>query len=232
MTVIAVRLILVYTLLYAIVRFMGKRQIGEMQMSELVTAFMLSELAAMPITDTGIPLLYSVVPIVLAASLEILISFAFLKSGRLARLVAGAPQVVIRDGVVDRRVLLSARMTLAELMGELRLHGTPDPADIAYAILEENGKISVLPKKETQPPDAKTLARKVKETGICHTVISDGKLSVSGLSLSRHTAEDVRHVMQREGYHSLNEVFFMTVDDAGTWRIYPRAAEKRSIGNQ
>ncbi len=222
MTVIAIRLIIVYILLYVIVRFMGKRQIGEMQMSELVTAFMLSELAAMPVTDTGIPLLYSVVPIILAASMEILISFAFLRLPKLSRLVAGVPQVVIRDGVIDRSVLLSARMTLSELMGELRLNGTPDPADIAYAILEENGKISILPKKETLPPDAKTLARTVKETGICHTVIADGKLSVAGLSLSRHTAEDVRHVMAREGIRRMEDIFFMTVDDAGTWRIYPK----------
>lgn len=236
MTVIAIRLIIVYLLLYGIVRFMGKRQIGEMQMSELVTAFMLSELATMPITDSGIPLLYSVVPIVLAASLEILISFAFLKSNRLARLVAGTPLVVIRDGVIDRRALLSARMTLAELMGELRLHGTPDPSEIAYAILEENGKLSVLPKKETQPPDAKTVGKAVRETGICHTVIADGKLSVAGLSLSRHTAEDVRAVMKREGYRRTEDIFFMTVDDAGTWRIYPRANAvadgKRKVGSR
>lgn len=228
LTAIIIRLILVYFFLTVIVRFMGKRQIGEMQMSELITAFMLSELAAMPITDTGIPLLYSVIPILLLAVLEIFTSFAFLRCGWLARLVAGVPQVVIHNGVIDRRILLSSRMTLAELMGELRLKGYPDPTDIAYAILEENGKLSVIPSKAAQPPDAKTLARVPKETGICHTLIADGLLSQPGLLLSGHTPDDVQHVLVSNGYHSADEIFLLTVDDAGTFQIYPKNTKNKS----
>ena len=123
MTVILIRLVIVYAFLTLIVRFMGKRQIGEMQMSELIVAFMLSELAALPVTDTSIPLLYAIVPILLLAVLEILTSYAFLCSQKLARIVSGAPQVLIRDGRIDRMMLRYARMTLPELMGELRLKG-------------------------------------------------------------------------------------------------------------
>lgn len=215
-----IRLILIYIILTVIVRFMGKRQIGEMQMSELITAFMLSELAAMPITDTGIPLLYSIVPILLLAILEIFTSYAFLRWGWLARLAAGVPQVVIRNGKINKSLLLSSRMTISELMGELRLKGYPDPDDIAYAILEENGKLSVIPKKASQPPEARDLARNVKETGICHTLIADGQFSVPGMSLSGHTADDIRHVLKQNGNIKPEEVFLMTVDDTGTFRIH------------
>ncbi|MBQ8576420.1 MAG: DUF421 domain-containing protein [Clostridia bacterium] len=225
MAVIVVRLVFVYLYLTIIVRFMGKRQIGEMQMSELVTAFMLSELAAMPVTDTQIPLLYCIIPVLVLACLEILVSFAFLRSGKLARLIAGVPVVVLRYGKIDRRALLSSRMTLAELMGELRQKGYPDPNDVAYAILEENGRLSVIAKKAAQPPDARTLARHPRETGICHTIIADGNWSAAGLSLSGHTAEDARHVLRQQGYHDAAEVFLMTVDDAGTWRIVPMNGE-------
>ena len=117
MTVILIRLVLVYILLTLTVRFMGKRQIGEMQMSELVVAFMLSELATMPITDTTVPLLYSVLPILLLAIMEILTSFAFLHSPTLSRIVTGTPQIVIRYGNINRKVLKNCRMTLSELMG-------------------------------------------------------------------------------------------------------------------
>ena len=120
MTVILIRLVLVYILLTLTVRFMGKRQIGEMQMSELVVAFMLSELATMPIIDTTVPLLYSVLPILLLAIMEILTSFAFLHSPTLSRIVTGTPQIVIRYGTINRKVLKNCRMTLSELMGELR----------------------------------------------------------------------------------------------------------------
>ena len=103
LTVILIRLVLVYILLTLTVRFMGKRQIGEMQMSELVVAFMLSELATMPITDTTVPLLYSVLPILLLAIMEILTSFAFLHSPTLSRIVTGTPQIVIRYGTINRK---------------------------------------------------------------------------------------------------------------------------------
>ena len=219
MTVILIRLVIVYAFLTLIVRFMGKRQIGEMQMSELIVAFMLSELAALPVTDTSIPLLYAIVPILLLAVLEILTSYAFLCSQKLARIVSGAPQVLIRDGRIDRMMLRYARMTLPELMGELRLKGIPDPGDVAWAILEENGKVSVIPKRSAQPPDARSLARGVRETGICHTLIADGALSAPGLSLSGHSTDDVRHYLRQYGNLRVEDVFLLTVDDAGNWNL-------------
>ncbi len=219
MSVIAVRLVIVWVILTCMVRLMGKRQIGEMQMSELVTAFMLSELATLPVTDTGIPLLFSIVPIVLVSVLEILSSFAFLHAPFLSRLVSGTPVVLIRMGEIDRRALRAARMTLSELMGELRQKDVPDPEDVAYAILEENGRLSVIPRAMMKPPDAKTLSKPVRERGICHVLIADGVVSVSGLSLSGYTEEGVEQLLADNGIDSPKDVYLMTVNDMGECRI-------------
>ena len=224
---IAIRLVFVYVLLTLTVRFMGKRQIGEMQMSELVVAFMLSELAAMPITDTGIPLLYSILPIILLAVLEILTSFAFLHMPGLSRLVAGIPQVIIRNGQIDRRMLRVCRMTLSELMGELRLAGYGDPRDVAYAILEENGRLSVISRAVMTPPSAKDLAVHVTETGICHTIIADGRLNPVGIGNAAMTEEDVLRYLKQQGNTSVQEVFLLTRNDAGIWSMTKKNGGKR-----
>jgi len=225
MTVIMIRLVIVYVFLTFTVRFMGKRQIGEMQMSELITAFILSELAAMPITDTGIPLLFSLIPIMLVAIMEILISYAFLRSRKLARMVTGSPQVLIRDGIIDAKALLSCRMTIAELMGELRLQGTPSPADIAYAILEENGRISVIPKAMMMPPDAQSVGISTEERGICHTLISDGVISRTGLTLSGYSETDLYNELTKRRIGSERDVFLLTVDDCGNWFVQKKETE-------
>ena len=219
MTVILIRLFIVYILLTLTVRFMGKRQIGEMQMSELVAAFMLSELAVMPITDTGIPLMYSILPILLLAVLEILTSFLFLHLPTLACLVTGEPQVVIRYGKIDRTVLKNARMPVTELMGELRLNGYTDPAEIAYAILEENGRLSVIPMERYQPPYADALSMQIKEHGICHTLIADGVLHDAGIRMSSLGTDEVYRYLRDHGNIHPSDVFLLTVNDAHEWNL-------------
>jgi len=219
LTVILVRLVFIYILLTLTVRFMGKRQIGELQMSELVVAFMLSELAAMPITDTGIPLLYSILPMVLLAVLEILTSFAFLHLPTLSRLITGVPQVVICRGKINRDVLRSCRMTLSELMGELRLNNCTDPSDVAYAILEENGRLSVILRDKELPPRAGDLSMQVKERGICHTLIADGVISEAGMRMSGVTFAQICSYLKKHGNAAASEVFLLTVNDAHEWNL-------------
>lgn len=227
LTVILIRLVLVYILLTLTVRLMGKRQIGEMQMSELVVAFMLSELATMPITDTTVPLLYSVLPILLLAIMEILTSFAFLHSPTLSRIVTGTPQIVIRYGNINRKVLKNCRMTLSELMGELRLKGYPDPADIAYAILEENGRLSVIPRASAQPPRADELSMQVRESGISHTVIADGIISETGMKLASVSEGQVYAYLKKRKTEP-NDVFLLTVNNVGEWNLITIGESERT----
>ena len=142
MLTILIRTILIYLILLFVLRIMGKRQIGELDLTELVITLMLSELAVEPITDGNIPLLYALIPILTLISLEILISFAETKSVFIKNILPEKPNYLIERGVLNQKELEKQRITMDELLCELRLKDISDIGDVYYAILERNGKLS------------------------------------------------------------------------------------------
>ena len=202
------RTVIIYAVLVIVLRLSGKRQIGELQISELITAVLLSEIAASPITTTSHSLLKSVVPIVTLVSLEVLLSFATTKSQMLKKLVDGRPSIIINRGRLDRRELSRLRMSVEELISECRQAGCGDIADIEYAILEENGKLSVFEKAQ----------KGERETGIAHTLVVDGNISETGLIQTGCTREKLLARLKEKGV-TLDRVFLYTVNDAGEEHI-------------
>ena len=148
MAVIFIRTVIIYILLLAVMRLSGKRQIGEIQISELVTTFLLSDIASYPLTDPGISLLNAVVPILTIIPLEIIFSFLTTKNNRVKKILDGNPSIVILHGKVQKKEMTRVRLSMDDLLCELRLKDIPSVADVDYAILEHNGQISVFPKKE------------------------------------------------------------------------------------
>lgn len=209
-----VRTVIMYFLLVVAVRLTGKRQIGELQVSELVITYMLSELAVFPITDKNVPLLHSALPIILLLSLEVIFSFLQTKSNRFRQLFSGGAVAVISRGRLNRAELLKNRIDLEELLGELRLKGVFDIADVEYAFLEENGKLSVLQKASASPMTPDSLGFSPDESGFSHLIIADGRvhedeLEEAGLDRRRLSRFLKRHSVKAE------EVFLLTADDAG-----------------
>ncbi len=209
-----VRTVIMYFLLVVAVRLTGKRQIGELQVSELVITYMLSELAVFPITDKNVPLLHSALPIILLLSLEVIFSFLQTKSSRFRQLFSGGAVAVISRGRLNREELLKNRIDLEELLGELRLKGVFDIADVEYAFLEENGKLSVLQKASASPMTPDSLGFSTGESGFSHLIISDGRvhegeLEEAGLDRRRLSRFLKRHSVKAE------DVFLLTADDAG-----------------
>ena len=141
-----VRTIILYFLIVVGMRLMGKRQIGELQLSEFVAALLLSELASLPITDRDIPLLHGLVPIVVIASMEVVISFVNRKCPRFRRWIIGEPIVLVRNGKIVEANLTKARITPDEVEAQIRIDGYESIKEVKTVILEETGKMSVLPK--------------------------------------------------------------------------------------
>ena len=139
--------IIVYVAVIIAMRFMGKRQIGEMQLSELVTTVLLSELAVLPVTDTDIPLLHGILPLLLISSTEVIISFASRKSRKFRVLINGNPIVLYEKGAFDEKNLTKARMSTEDVEAQVRINGFEDMKEVSKVILERTGKMSVLPKK-------------------------------------------------------------------------------------
>ncbi|MBR3990830.1 MAG: DUF421 domain-containing protein [Clostridia bacterium] len=144
MAYVITRTFIIYIALIASMRLMGKRQVGELQVGELVVTLMLSELAVLPVTDRRIPVIHSVAAILLLLSVEVIVSFLETKVGFMKKLLGGSPALLIDRGRIRTDQLSAHRIEAEELLSELRLKGVFDAGEVKYAVLEENGKISVL----------------------------------------------------------------------------------------
>ena len=136
---------IIYGMLTAVMKLLGKRQIGQMQQSEFVTALFLSELACFVVTDPSIPVLYGVLPVLVMLAVEVLVSFGSIRFPRLKRALDEAPSFLMRDGKIDQAEMRKNRVTIDELLSMLRLAGAHDPSEVRDAILEPNGQLSVIP---------------------------------------------------------------------------------------
>ena len=198
---ILLRTLIVYALLVIAMRIGGKRQVGQLQLSELVCALLLSELAAMPIGHEEIPITFAVIPLLAVVSVEMIIAFAVNKSKTLRKLFDGGPSVIIDNGRLNVKEMERLRLGIEELMVEARLKGVSDIADLSYAILEENGELSVFKKSEAPG-------------GIAHVLVSDGSVNEHALTRANITEATLLKKLEKSGA-TLESVLLYTVDDSG-----------------
>ncbi len=221
MLTIFIRTIILYFTLIVTMRFMGKRQIGEVQISEFIITIMLSEIAATPILDQSVPLLHAIAAIVLLLSVELLVSYLLIKSSRLKHLICGTPSILIRRGELIQKELKKNRVDVEELFSELRQKGYAALSDINYAILEENGQLSVFPYTEKAPATAHDLSLTPDETGIDHLCVADGKILEDSLRIIGWTKEQLEMEIRKRNLR-LADIFILTIDDKNNLRIIPK----------
>ena len=215
MATILFRTVTVYALLTVTLRLMGKRQIGELEISDLIVTLLISEIATLPIEEPELPILFAVVPIVTLLFIEVLSSALLIKLPCLRGLLSTRPAVLVRDGVPIEKELRRMRISLEELISALRRKDVGDLSEVQYAILEPNGQISVLRKARFTPPDAETLGIAAEERGIARILIADGHCDRH----NRRTLPSGSELLRRglcEGDCRAHEVLLMTVDDLGT----------------
>lgn len=218
MTISLIRTLLLYAVILAAVRLMGKRQISELQTSELVVTLLVSDIAAIPMQDTGQPLLSGLLPIAILVFCEIVTSVLMLKSPRARRLICGRPIVVIDDGKILQSELRRLRMTTEDLCEELRQKDVFRLEDVAYAIIETNGRMSVVKRPEAEPPTAQLCGLIPPDGGIEAVVVSDGAVSDFSLSLIRKSRAWLDGVLRGKNV-AVEDVFLMTADVSGQSRI-------------
>ena len=196
---------------------MGKRQIGELEPSELVLTLIISDLAAVPMQDFGIPLVNGVFPIVTLLCLSMLLSFFSLKSIRFRKLVCGCPAVIIRDGKIMQQNMARNRITVDELLEELRSQGYSDMSAVKYAILETSGQVSVLPYTKDSPVTPKVSAMNVPDdVTLPILLINDGRIMSENLAASGYDQTWLDKQLTQRRLTSHRQVFLLTVDEAGT----------------
>ena len=151
MLILLIRTLVLYIIVVASIRVMGKRQIGEMQPSELVVAIMISDLASVPMQAIDIPLLAGIVPVLTLLVGEVAASFICLKSKKARKYITGEPSIIIYQGHINEKELERLRFNLNDLTEQLRLSGYPDISKVQTAVLETNGQLSVIEKGDEFP---------------------------------------------------------------------------------
>lgn len=221
MLTIFIRTVIIYFILTIIMRIMGKRQLGELDVGELVITIILSEIATNPITNPERSMLEAIVPIATLASLEILTSALIIKAPLFKSILSSKPTIIVARGVIDFKQMKKVRISLEELVSQVRQNGIYDLNEVDYAILEENGKMSVIPKNANRQPDKSDLKVYCPDNGIMHLVISDGSINSHGLSILKKDRAWLERTLSKLGI-KIKDVFCMTVDDSGKIFIQKR----------
>ena len=208
------RTLLLYIAVIAATRLMGKRQIGDLDPSELVVTILVSDLAAVPMQDLGIPMVSGLVPIATLIVLEILLSFLALKSRPFRRLLNGQPAIIIRGGKLDIQKLRQMRLTTDEVIETLRKQNVASVADVKYGVIEPDGTLTVIPRQAKQPVTADMLGLSPRDAGLPLVVVSDGKLVNRSLQLLHLDPRDIENRLNNQSI-ALSDVFLMTLDDCG-----------------
>lgn len=216
-----VRTVILYIVLIAVVRLMGKRQIGQMEPSEFVVTMLVANLASIPMQDGGIPLYSGFVPIVTVLGLELVLSALSMRSVKLRKILCGKPVILIENGNILQKNLRKTRVTLDELTGHLREKDVLDLKAVQYAILETNGNLSVFPYPKEKPASAKEAGIQVKKQYFPITLISDGKLMGENLKVAQKSKQWVQRVLG-ERNSTVEQTWLLTVDGNDKIVFYPK----------
>ena len=210
MASIFVRTLIIYLFLSISIRIMGKRQIGELEVEELVSTLVLSEVAALPIADPDIPLTNAIIPVLFIVCLEIIISYTKNKSSVLKKYIEGEPIYLIKQGKLLQSELKRNRISVNELLCELRIQGIADISEVDYAVLEKNGSISVFKKNETP---------------LSHALIIDGEVNEKSLAQLGRDEKWLNKKLLETGICA-SEVFLLTANDGDILYIIRKENEK------
>ncbi len=222
MTISFVRTIILYFITIVALRIMGKRQVGELSPSEFVVTILISELAAIPMQDSGIPLIAGIVPILTLLAIEIIMSTLTLKCNWCRRLIIGENSILINNGVINQKEMRRIRLTLDELLEELRLKDYPEIDKVRYAILETSGKLTVIPFPEFEKPTRQELKVKYQKEALPLSVISDGDITWENVKKLKKDKVWIKQTIIEHGYTKARDIFLMQVDEEDNVTIIPR----------
>ncbi len=204
MLIIFFRTLILYLSVITSLRIMGKRQLGELQPSELVVAIMISDLASVPMQDIDIPILTGIIPVLTLIMAEVLLSYLALKFKWARKVITGQPSIVIYNGKIIESELRKLRFNLDDLISELRFNGSADIRDVEVAIVETSGKLSIIEKKKSGGDGA-----------VPYMVISDGTVNEEELKRSGYSLSVIKKKLEKKGIKSIKKVFIASLSDDG-----------------
>lgn len=215
MLVVFTRTLILFALVVVTMRIMGKRQIGELQPFELAVAILISELAAVPIQNTGIPLISGIIPILTLLIAQMALSFISLKSIKARGIICGKPSILIANGKIQEAELKKEMFTLNDLLEQLRINNTPNISDVEFAILETNGQLSVIPKSQKRALNAEDLNIPTNYEGLPLDLIVDGSINYNNLQKANLSVTWLLDELKKFGIDKPENILFASLDCQG-----------------
>ena len=224
MLVPLIRTLILYFVIIVAIRLMGKRQVGEMQPTELVITILVSAVVSVPMQDIDIPLSHGIVPVMTLISAEVLISAVSLRSRWFRQILTGKPVPVIVNGKIDQQAMQKLRFSLDDLCEDLRLAGVFDLRQVAFAQIETNGKMSILQNTLDMPLTVRQAGVKAETAQPFFMIVSDGVLCAEGLEMAGKTLKWLDSMVKASGAKGVQEVFLLCANARGD-TIYARKGD-------
>ena len=232
MPTLFIRTILVFSLMFAVLRLMGKRQISEMQPFDFAVTLLIANLASIPMSEPAVPLFYGLVPIIGLFIVQRLVSYASLKSEKLRKLICGHPLLIIEKGVVNESVMRAARYSLTDLTEQLRLKDVFSLSQVEYAILETNGSLSVLVKSAEQPPTCAQLKVETQAGSPALLLAADGSVDEFALARAGMRREELELLVKKAGIERMEDCLFAVWNAGGALHIQRKRAKGEQGGEE
>ncbi len=214
--------VIIYMILLILMRLIGKRQLGDLEVSELIVTILITEAASEPLCDPDAPILQAIVAVVTLLGLELLLSLLSLRSVKFRAVLYGKPALLVVHGRIDQTQMRRNRFTPDDLAEALRVEGILDLNTVEYAILETDGRLSVIPSPTERPVSAGQIGLDPEDAGYPVIVINDGKVMRENLALLRKDEQWLAAQLQSRDLQGPAQVYMMTVDMAGGIFLAPK----------
>lgn len=229
MLTIIIRSVLIYLIVLFVFRVMGKRQLGQMQPFELVLTLIIADLATIPMAEVSMPVLHGIIPLLTLVVLHFIITFLTRKSTKISKFVSGKPMIVVNPKGIDYRALKSLNLSTDDLFEALRGSGFFSLEDVQYAIMETNGKMSVMPRPESAPVTNQDMQIKSSEKFLPITLVSEGKIIKENSDLAGFSEERILSLAEKNGAKRLKDVLILQVDKNGKGFFQTKGGEGKSF---
>ncbi len=232
MLTIIFRSIIIYLIVLLVFRLMGKRQLGQMQPFELVLTLIIADLATIPMAEVSVPVLHGIVPLLTLVVLHFLLTILTKSSQWLSKVISGKPVIVINPKGIDYNAMKKLNLSTDDIYAALRECGYFSIGQVQYAIMETNGKVSVMPKAEYAPATNGDNKNKVEDSFLPIILISEGKLMKDNLKVARLDEEKVNTILKKQKVYKIKDVLLLSVDQSGQGYIQTMKGEGREFATK
>lgn len=226
MLLVTIRTVILFVMVLISLRVMGKRQIGQLQPFELVIVILLAELAALPMANSGVPLVNGILPILILVLAQVLLSYISLKSLWARGVICGTPSIVIKNGTIVEEELRNSRYNINDLLEQLRAKDIFNIADVEFAILETSGELNVIPKSQKRPLTPGDIGIDTDYEGLSTALVIDGQVIKRNLTRNNLSIEWLQNEIAKYNYHDFKELLLVSLDTNGNLYIQTKQATR------